>query len=160
ARRPSPLEHAARWSRRHRAVVLAGISALFVAAVVATVEAVRIDGARKEAIGLAARHALDTAISSCARGEGGRGLLGLAQSLPRGEAAGGPSLERIIRANLAAWRTQLTELVAVLPHASPDVFCVAMSRDGRRALTGCESGMARLWDAQTGAPIGPPLRHR
>src|SRR5262249_57442698 len=107
-----------------------------------------IDGARKVAIRLAARHALDNAIFSCERGEVGRGMLGLAQALPLAEAAGEASLERVVRANLAAWRTRLTELVAVLPHESPDVRCVALSRDGRRALTGCAGRTAR--------PCAPP----
>jgi WD40 repeat protein len=35
-----------------------------------------------------------------------------------------------------------------------------ISRDGKRALTGCADGTARLWDVATGQPVGPPLRHR
>src|SRR5262249_11030940 len=31
--------------------------------------------------------------------------------------------------------------------------------DGRTILTGCWDKAARLWDASTGRPIGPPLEH-
>jgi WD40 repeat protein len=45
---------------------------------------------------------------------------------------------------------------APLKHDAP-VLAVAMSPDGRTALTGCENGTARLWDVQTQNPIGLPM---
>jgi tetratricopeptide (TPR) repeat protein len=36
---------------------------------------------------------------------------------------------------------------------------VAFSPDGQTLLTGSQDKMARLWDAATGQPIGPPLPH-
>jgi WD40 repeat protein/serine/threonine protein kinase len=39
------------------------------------------------------------------------------------------------------------------------IFCVAFSPDAKTVLTGSrEDGAARLWDAATGMPLGPPLR--
>src|SRR5262249_41756348 len=45
------------------------------------------------------------------------------------------------------------------------VWAVTFSPDGRTVLTGAgkeddEPGLARLWDAATGRPLGDPLRHR
>ena len=37
---------------------------------------------------------------------------------------------------------------------------VAFSPDGKTVLTGSDDGTARLWDAATGKPIGPPLPHQ
>ena len=37
---------------------------------------------------------------------------------------------------------------------------MAFSPDGKTVLTGSVDGTARLWDAATGQPIGPPLPHQ
>jgi WD40 repeat protein len=39
------------------------------------------------------------------------------------------------------------------------LFCLCFSPDGRRLLTGCKDGQARLWDWQAGALACPPLKH-
>ena len=36
----------------------------------------------------------------------------------------------------------------------------ALSPDGKTVLTGSLDGTAQFWDAATGKPIGPPLRHQ
>lgn len=47
------------------------------------------------------------------------------------------------------------------PLAEPTgpIFCVAVSPDGERILTGNNLGQVRLWDATTRKPMGPPLAH-
>jgi WD40 repeat protein len=39
------------------------------------------------------------------------------------------------------------------------VTAVAVSPDGSLFLTGSRDTTARFWDAATGLPLGPPLRH-
>jgi WD40 repeat protein len=40
------------------------------------------------------------------------------------------------------------------------VWSVVFSPDGKAVLTGSGDRTARLWDAATGQPMGPPLTHR
>lgn len=47
---------------------------------------------------------------------------------------------------------------APLPHA--DVVKVALSPDGRWAVTSSRDGSARVWDTSTGHPIGAKLQHK
>ena len=37
---------------------------------------------------------------------------------------------------------------------------MALSADGKTALTGSQDKTARLWETATGKPIGPPLQHQ
>ena len=62
------------------------------------------------------------------------------------------------RANLVAWERQTPRLRAILEHHGR-VDHVLFRPDGRAILTGSTDGTARLWDAATGQPLGPPLGH-
>ena len=44
------------------------------------------------------------------------------------------------------------------PHIAP-IRSVAFSPDGKTVLTGSYSGTARLWQANTGKPAAPPMKH-
>jgi hypothetical protein len=48
--------------------------------------------------------------------------------------------------------------MATYQQESP-VISAAFSPDGTRVLTGSSDGMARLWDATTGKPVFPPIKH-
>jgi WD40 repeat protein/serine/threonine protein kinase len=163
ARRESAPQRVARWARRHRPLVLSLASVGATVAVASVVlllvtQAWQIEQVqRHEASRAAAWLAFDHALDQCERGEVGRGMLGLVRSLAQAESAGDQDLQRVIRLNLDGWRTQSTALVALLPHWS-QVTAVAFSPDGKTVLTGSRDTTARLWDVETGAPIGQPLQ--
>ena len=39
------------------------------------------------------------------------------------------------------------------------VFAVSFDADGQRIFTAARNGIARVWDAQSGEPVGKPIRH-
>jgi WD40 repeat protein/serine/threonine protein kinase len=89
----------------------------------------------------------------------GAGLLWMIESWRSAAAAGDLAWQRAARANLAAWQPHHARLKAVLSHEGP-VEAAVFSPDGKTVLTGGDDRTARLWDADTGQPIGTPLTHR
>src|SRR5690606_9074671 len=62
------------------------------------------------------------------------------------------------RYRLKALLDEHPKLLAVVTHNDRIRQC-NFSPDGTRVVTAGNDGVARLWDAATGAPIGEPLRH-
>ncbi len=107
---------------------------------------------------LSAGIALDQGAMLCETGETARGLLWLTRSLEMAVRAGDTGLEQVARRNLTAWQAHLVRPRAAFAHKSW-AWVVALSPDGRTALTGGKDRMAQRWDAATGKPLGEPLVH-
>jgi hypothetical protein len=58
------------------------------------------------------------------------------------------------------WETASGKPIGPPLHHQGEVVAVALSADGKTALTGSRDNTARLWETATGKPIGPPLRHQ
>src|SRR5262249_4481398 len=114
--------------------------------------------ARRETERLLVRAEIDRATTLCERGDIPWGLLLLAQSLEKAVRVEDAELERVIRTGLAGWRHVFVVPRASLPH-SDWTWAVAFSPDSRTIVTGSKDRTAQLWDAVTGQPIGPPLKH-
>ena len=100
--------------------------------------------------------AFQRGLDLCEKGEVGPGMHWLVRSLelaPEGE----DDLRRVIRVNLAGWRSRLVPLRAYLPHQAT-VTQVAFSSDGRRFLTRSDDNMVQVWEAATARRVAA-LRH-
>jgi WD40 repeat protein/predicted Ser/Thr protein kinase len=71
---------------------------------------------------------------------------------------GGPARERMHRTRLAAVLARCPKLTQYWLHDAA-VTCGGFDATGRLALTAGDDGIARVWDADTGKPNGPPLEH-
>ena len=162
---------AARWCARNPAVSV--LSAAFAAAAAvglslivwkwreAEHERANVTVAERETARLLARSqrlsadfALDRGLELARRGEVGAATLWMVDALGLAP-ADDPPMAPMIRRNLAAWSGRLDGLVRRLDHPEA-VTRVAISPDGKLALTGCLDQKARLWDLATGALIGEP----
>jgi eukaryotic-like serine/threonine-protein kinase len=144
------------WSRRNP-IVAGLIAALVLFALGTTWQWWRAEGLLLQARHETSGEVIDHALSICAQGDVGRGMLCLAEALETAP-PGADDLKRAIRANIVAWSGHLTQLTNLLRHSDRVPF-VAFSPDGRTAVTASPDGTARLWDGFTGEPRGTPLRH-
>jgi WD40 repeat protein/serine/threonine protein kinase len=101
---------------------------------------------------------LDIGINLCERGNSGNGLLWLAQALKLATEAKDEPLQRVARVNLASWGERHVRPGFFFPHKEW-VWAGAISPDGKTAVTASRDKTARLWDTQTGEPLGEPLTH-
>lgn len=176
ARRASAAERGWRWCRRNPGVAASVGSAALALVTAAALAMLYADGQTKATARITrmARelgHSLDESNdrlallnlergqAACEQGEVDRGLLWMAKSLLLGTEGDDAPWRHAVRANVSAWRRHQPALRAVFSH-SGTITTVAISPDGSRVLTGSESGAARLWDASTGHPVGPPFRHQ
>jgi hypothetical protein len=105
----------------------------------------------------AATLALERGKGLCEAGEVARGMMWLARSLELAGKAEATDLERAIRANLGAWRTQLYPLQARLRHGAL-LVASAFSPDQPLLMTAGNNDRVLFWDVHTQRPHGPPLR--
>lgn len=93
-------------------------------------------------------------------------LLRLAAALEPAVASGDHELESSIRRQLGAWQRAVPTQRRSFPQGG-NVFALAVSRDGQLVIAGGNDGVpgekdgtARLWNANTGQPVGLPLVHQ
>ncbi len=155
--RVSVFERMWRWGRRNPAWGTAAVLAIVVLAgliVVPTVVAFMKENHNQELkkalrdtqYQLAINH-LDQGLNLCEQGNGGVGLLKLAQGLAK-TPDDAHDLKYVFRNNLASWPDRLHTLKTVVEHGRV-IHAVAFAPDGRSILTAGSDG-ARLWDISTG----------
>jgi WD40 repeat protein len=113
---------------------------------------------RKQAEVLSARVALERGLSLYELNKPAESMLWLTRAFQLAPDHA-PDLKLTIRRNLGGYRPVLFPLKFAFAHDGP-VWYVAFSPNGDLVATASNDGMARLWDARTGMPIGKPLRHQ
>ena len=167
--RPTPIwERIGKWARRRPAVAALMATVLLVGALgVALVtwqwrradtKAIEEAATRRQAERQSAGFSLEKGAGFCEAGDVGRGLLWLVRALELTDRADDPDLAIAVRRNLSGWWPYLVNKRADLAHANW-VWAVAISPDGKTALTGSTDKTARLWDTATGSLRSQPLIH-
>ena len=86
-------------------------------------------------------------------------LVGMASLLPKAARLKDQAVVDSLRLQIGAWNGHAARLIAICANQD-EVAAVALSLDGKTALTGSYDKAARLWETATGKPIGPPLQHQ
>jgi WD40 repeat protein len=149
----SVAERVARWVQRHRALALATVTVLVLAALGASLATVREAGLRREAE-TSTRSLLEVqGRTELAAGRPRRAAVYFAEALKRapGDAALRMLLEQSVRA-LAAKQFELAGM-------QRDVVTVDWSPDGKWLATGGDDEWTRLWNAETGALAKAVTQH-
>jgi WD40 repeat protein/serine/threonine protein kinase len=187
ARRVTPAERFLRWCRHNPAVagLLAAVAILLVGvAAVSLIAAIRIAGARdeatrnaREAVAAKENESAQRKLAEDKARESRQRLVRLhvangERLLDEGDLLGALpwltealQLDKAEGAHAEAHRTRLAAVLAQAPrlahvwHHEQEVEQAAFSPDGSRVVTASRDHTARVWDAVTGEPIAPPLRH-
>jgi WD40 repeat protein len=168
ARRTRLPEKVLKWARRKPAwAMVGGLVALLVGAafIVPYVfayrehqNALKLGRALRETKYQLALNQLDEGLSLLEeKGDGGHGLLKLADGLQTAP-PDSQELARVIRTNLNGWYGRLSALRACWEQPA-EVLAVAVSPDGKVALTGGADGDVLFWDTATGKQLPMRLHH-
>jgi hypothetical protein len=160
-----PITRAARawrWCRRNP--VVAGLAAGVVVSIAAVLSLLALSAARERARAFdlqqsLARQYLRRGQSLCEQGDLARGLHWLARSLNEAPQQN-TALKDVIRENLAGWAEQWIPPRAVLEHEATLNNAIALSPDGKRAVTGCFAGIVKFWSVETGESLPLVRQHR
>lgn len=163
ARPVGRVERAWRWCKRHPEVAsLSGALLLLLLGVSIVAPIVAVHQARlrkeseqrgKELQNQVAQNLFQRACTEEENGRAGDGiaLLAAAYKLIDSDSP----LNKSIRSLMPGWAAQSGQ---PLVHDGP-VLAVAVSPDGRRAITAGHDQQAHIWELQSAAPIGPPWKH-